>query len=548
MSDFASDPVSGDRVLDSLEQEIFRYTAQSITEELEINITRTAYSPLIHEAQDYAITLVSPDFKPYAQSEASIPIFFSDMGEPVRLAVQAIGDDLGPGDVFVINYDSGQHINNTTMAAPLYHGERITGYVAVRVHWADLGGLVPGGQVMTARNIFQEGTRYVGLRLMRRGKLQPEVVATIQANTYQKAVLTGDMMSQLAACVLGAKRWQERVVSRWSADEVQDIVKAQLAASAARARMAIAGLPDGTYEASHPWKFSHSGVDVDITLKLRLIVAGDEMTADLSGMPPQVELPINAGAAGGGMAAVRLAFRYLVGGDFLTDYGFFEPLKIILPEGTIVSAAREAAMGFWNATISLVIDLFLRAIGSKHPELVPASHFASVGGIMVYGHREDGTLWRTADGAVGGLGAEHDRPGYGPVKALYLGNMKSVPVEMIESRFPIRYHVHRLDREAGGGGLHRGGPGVERRFEVLSDAVIDAYPELSHPAPGLAGGEPGKLGEIRVRKPGSAEWELANKGSGADLDAVPAGTQVRQRSGGGGGWGTPRRASGTAAA
>ncbi|MGW3926246.1 hydantoinase B/oxoprolinase family protein, partial [Streptomyces sp. NPDC005093] len=401
--------------IDTLEREIFRYTAQSITEELEINITRTAYSPLIQEAQDYCVALITPDFRPYMQSEGSVPIFVSDMGEPVRAAVEIIGEsELSPGDVFVINFGTGQHINNTSLATPLFHGDRLTGYLAIRAHWADLGGLVPGGQAMTARTIFHEGTRYAGLRIMRRGRIVPEVLATIQLNTYQKETLTGDLMSQLGACVLGERRWQERVVSRWSADEVHDIVAAQMEASAARARKAIVELPDGEYAAEHSWRFAYGGTEVDLPLKLKLTVSGDRMTVDLSEMPPQVALPINAGAAGGGMAAVRLAFRYLVGGDYPTDAGFFEPIEFVIPEGTIVSATGDAAMSFWNATISLVVDLFIRAIGAQHPELVPASHFASVGGVLLYGYREDGTLWRHADGAAGGLGAEHDRDGYGP--------------------------------------------------------------------------------------------------------------------------------------
>ena len=93
--------------------------------ELEINITRTAYSPLIQEARDYCVALMTPDFRPYMHSEASIPIFATDMGEPVKDAVKAIGiDNLEAGDVFIYNYRTGQHLNNVTMATPLFHGEK----------------------------------------------------------------------------------------------------------------------------------------------------------------------------------------------------------------------------------------------------------------------------------------------------------------------------------------------------------------------------------------------------------------------------------------
>ncbi|MET4898522.1 hydantoinase B/oxoprolinase family protein [Sphingomonadaceae bacterium jetA1] len=529
---------------DPLEREIFRYTAASITEELEGNITRTAYSPLIQESQDYCVSLVSADYRPFMQSEASIPIFVSDMGEVVRDAVAVIGvDTLSPGDVFVTNYGSGQHLNNVVLGAPLFHGDRLTAYIAIRAHWADVGGLVPGGQTMAARSIFQEGTRYRGLRLMRAGEIVPEVLATLQANTYQREALTGDMMAQLGACVLGARRWTERVVARWSADETTALIAAQLAASEAFARRAIRDLPDGVYSDERRWQFDFGGVAVDMAFRLEIRIEGDRMICDLSGMPPQTTLPINCGAIGGAMAAVRLAFRYLIGGDAPTDGGFFAPLEVIVPPGTIVSAGEEAPMGFWNMTMPLLIDMFVAAIGNTHPERVPASHFGSIGGLMISGRRESGERWLMVEGLIGGLGAECDADGYGPVKCLMLGNMKGIPLEMAEARYPLRYRSISLDRESGGVGKYRGGPGAAKVIELLAPCSVDTYPEPAVPAKGLAGGGAGKLSSVRVRRPGSDEW-LPLAGSSAQIGPLPAGTLIRQISGGGGGWGRPDSDSG----
>ncbi|TPG32481.1 hydantoinase B/oxoprolinase family protein [Mycolicibacterium hodleri] len=527
------------RTVDPLESEIFRYTTQSITEELEINITRTAYSPLIREIQDYAVALVNTDFLPYTQSNASIPIFVTDMGEPVREAVSTIGiENLEPGDVFVINSGSGQHLNNTVLGTPLYHGEVITGYLAIRSHWADVGGLVPGGQAMGARSIFHEGTRYHGLRIMRRGEIVPEVLATIQVNTYQKEMLTGDMMAQLSACMLGARRWQERVVPRWDADAVKKVVDAQLAASTEYARRIISELPDGTATTTHEWQFTQGGVRADLKFSLTLTVEGDRMVVDMSGMPPQSELPLNAGAIGGGLAAAKLAFRYLVAGDVPTDAGFFAPLEIQLPAGTIVSATGDAPMAYWNTTLPLIIDMFLRAVGQLDPERVPAAHYGSVGGLMLYGPLPDGSWWRSTEAAPGGLGAESDADGYGPVKCLILGNTKNSPIEMIEARFPLRYHSMELRRDSGGAGRHRGGPGTSKVIEVLEDVWFDAYAEPSMGAPGLAGGKPGSIGSVHVKTPDSVDWAVP-EGSNTGVSSLKAGTLIRHVSGGGGGWGTP---------
>jgi N-methylhydantoinase B len=524
--------------IDVLEREIFRYTAESITQELEINITRTAYSPLIQEARDYCVALMTPDFRPYMHSEASIPIFATDMGEPVRDGVETIGvENLEAGDVFVYNYRTGQHLNNVTMATPLFHGDKLTGFLALRAHWADVGGLVPGGQSMSARSIFHEGVRYRGLRLMRAGKLEREVMATIQANTWQIEALTGDVMAQLGACVLGAQRWQERVVSRWNADEVQALATAHLAASEAYSRAAIKALPDGTYISRRDWVVPIEGNDVELNFELKIIVDGDRMVCDLTGMPPQSELPINGGTIGAAMAAIRLGYRYTVGGNAPVDAGFFAPLEFIIPEGTIVSATNESAMGMWNMAIGLMVDLFIMAIGDKVPELVPASHNGALTSLMLYGKNADGSLWRFGEAILGGCGAEKDADGDGPYQNLFIANMKALPVEMMEGRYPIRVHTLWLDRSAGGNGLHRGGPAAARTIELLDETSCTIYPQANSPAPGLMGGEPGKAGAGYIKLPNTTEWVIPD-----DHQTVPAGTLIRQVGSGGGGWGKPQNA------
>jgi N-methylhydantoinase B len=525
---------------DGLDLEIFRHLVTSITEEIEINITRTAYTFLIYECKDYAVGFLTNDFRLFAQSGGSIPVFVAGLGEPVMDAVQLIGEsDLEPGDVLVTNFSdiTGQHVNNVIVAAPLFDSDGVVGYLAVRSHWADLGGLVMGGQSYQSRSVFHEGTRYRGLRIMRRGRVAPEVLATFQANTWQPEMLTGDLMAQLAACTLVARRWEEQISRRWTPGQVRTLINAGLEASAAFARRAVAALPDGDYEAEKPWTFAESGVTVDLTSRIKITVAGERMVVDLSGLPAQTELPINSGAIGGGLSAIRVGFKHLISPDWPIDDGFFAPLEVLLPEGTVASARPNAPVAHWNSMMAVIIDLFLRAIGLSRPELVSASHNASQGGLILRGRRPDGTVWFHADGATGGLGADKDANGFGPVKNLMYGDFRSVPIELIEKRFPLVVHSFKLDRTSGGSGTHRGGPGTDRVTEVLTDVEYDAQPELTEPAQGLAGGGPGKLGGVTVLPAGGAEWEEPPRTHG--LKRLPAGSLVRHRSGGGGGWGAP---------
>jgi N-methylhydantoinase B len=185
------------------------------------------------------------------------------------------------------------------------------------------------------------------------------------------------------------------------------------------------------------------------------------------------------------------------------------------------------------------IELFLQSIGQQHPELVPASHFCSSGGVILRGRAEDGTPWWHGEAVTGGLGADIDSDGFGPVKSLIMGDFKGVPTELMEARHPLLVHVSRLDREAGGVGKHRGGPGTVRVIEVLTEVAYDALPEPTQPPPGLAGAAPGKRGRVTIRLPGDADWRDPPREN--DQKHLPAGSLIRHESGGGGGWGEPER-------
>ncbi len=522
---------------DALELEVFRYSVMSICEEIEINITRTAYSPIVYEAKDYSVGFWTSDFRMFARSAGSISLSLAGNGEAVRDAVGIIGEgELEPGDVLVTNFSdiTGQHINNVIVAAPIFDGEGIVAYLAIRMHWADVGGLNPGGQSFLSRSVLHEGTRYRGVRIMRAGRIVPELLATFQANSWQPVALTGDLMAQLAACRLVARRWEQRIMRRWGAAEVRALIEAGLAASAAHARAAVSALPDGDYVATKHWRYEEAGEALDLRLKMKIEIAGERILVDLSEMPPQVPLPINSGAA---LSAVRVAFKLVIGGDSPVDDGFFAPLEVDLPAGTIMSAGPNAPVCHWNQMMSHTIELFIQAIGQSHPELVPASHFCSTGGVLLWGRTAEGAPWWLGEAVTGGLGADKDGDGFGPVKALTLGDFKGVPIELIEARYPLHVHSYRLDRAAGGAGKHRGGPGTVRVIEVLDDVDYAAMPEPTQPPSGLAGGAPGKLGRVTIRLPGEAEWHDPPRERSEKR--LPAGSLICHQSGGGGGWGSP---------
>ncbi len=526
---------------DLLQIELFRHAVLSIADELEVNLTQTAYSLLIYEYKDYCIGFLDRNYRLIAQSKGSLPIFVADLGGPVQDAVEIIGrQNLAEGDVFLTNYAavSGQHLNNVVVACPIFDSTRaIAGYICVRAHWSDVGGIAPGSISWKARDVLQEGTQYRGLRVMSKGRPVPEILRTIEANTRQPKYVMGDLNAQLGACQLGLRRWADRVAIRWQAEEIVGLMTALQEESAARARSKIRSLlPAGIYEAD--CLLDDDGVQggEPIRLKVKLDVGDCSVQVDLTGMPDQSVAPMNAGEAAG-VSAVRVAFKALLDPDIPVNEGFFDPITCVFRPGTIVSASSDAPLGYWNSAVATIIDLIFLAVGKKCPDLVPAGHHATFGIFMFHGQRENGDWWMFLDTAHGGRGGHKGGKGFSPLKTLAHGDTKDIPIEVMESRFPLFCHGYRFLRGSGGKGRHSGGDGTERMLEVLSSGVLAEFSldRTVDPPWGLAGGSAGMPGDIEVRSPG-ADWESHKKAGGMTLTK---GTLIRIRSNGGGGWGSP---------
>jgi N-methylhydantoinase B len=527
--------------IDAVEAEIFRFATTSVVDEIELNLTRTAYSELIYEYKDYCVGIVTADFELLTQSSGSMPIFVGDLGPQVRDAVEAIGlSALEEGDVFLHNWSgiNGQHLNHVACVTPVFDEKIIVAYIVIRAHWADVGGSAPTSLSWTAKSIFEEGVQYRGLRVMRAGKLVPEVLATVQANTRSPAAITGDLMAQVAGCNLGRMRWAERITARWGREGLAELISFQRRESAALGRAAVERIPDGRYEAA--CRLDNAGVDgtEPVDLHVAVTVHGDAMQVDFSGMPPEVPTPINTGLYGGAVNIAKLAFKALCLPDRPTDDWMFEALEIVAPPGSIVNASAQAPKGFWVMVPPTAVDLILRAIGSVHPELVPAGHHGTVSGIFFTGNREKTKeFWLAIESYGGGFGASAAADGYGPLKSFIHGDNPGIPIELLEARFPLRIRSTRLRREAGGAGHHRGGAGLERIVEALEPMALQtAFDRTIDPPWGLAGGESGLPGEVHVLQPGSDTWIATSKVSRYPLER---GALVRIRTAGGGGWGPP---------
>ena len=372
--------------MDPITLEVIRHALVSITNQIDANIKRTAFSPYIYEYNDFAVGLADENGLLVAQCTGGMPPFVADsVGMAVRDGLQIYGRDrLHQGDVVLCNHAAvqGQHLNNTVMYTPVYVGpgrEDLVGFFAINVHWIDIGGSVP-----RSTDIFMEGLHLRSIKLWSKGEPIEEVYRIIECNSRLPQQLLGDVAAQLAGCLLG-RDLVAGLVARYGAATFRRAVAIILDQSEAAARAVICAMPDGVYE--HETFLDNDRVsDTPLPIRVKVVVEGDGLTIDYSGLAPQVKGPINSGWFGGGQTTARVAFKYILGAGEMANEGTFRPLKLVLPPGKILSADPTAPMGNYSTPFPTVIDAVIKALEKALPQRVPGGHFGTHSGEIGRAH------------------------------------------------------------------------------------------------------------------------------------------------------------------
>jgi N-methylhydantoinase B len=527
--------------IDPITLEVIRHGIISICDQIDANMTRTAFSPYIYEYKDYAVGFVGAEGELLAQSTGGMPVFVADsVGMAVRDGLEIYGrGNLHKGDVVVCNHAAvqGQHLNNTVMYTPVFagvKGDELIGFFSINCHWIDIGGSAIGSVSYSSTDIFMEGLQLRSIKLWSEGEPIEEVYRIIENNTRFPLELLGDIEAQLGGCLLG------RDLTQTMADKVGinvflgalDTILDQCEAST---RAKIRAITDGVYR--HEAFLDNDGVrDEKIPIKVKIIVAGDQMTIDYSEMSPQVRGCINSGYFGGGRTTARVAFKYLIATDEPANEGTFRPLKMVLPQGTLISAEPTAAMGLYSIPFPTVIDCIIKALEPALPERVTGAHFGTFSSLSFSGKRTDtGAVFKANDSGHGGWGACATHDGAGPFRTMAHGDTRLIPIELQESMYPYRVEEFCLRQDSGGPGKWRGGLGFDKQYVLLAPCELWAnFDRIGCPPWGVQGGKAAKSGQVLIFKNGKQEPELLYKTESCPLQA---GDRVRMSTGGGGGYG-----------
>jgi len=516
---------------DPIRLEIFKNLFHSVAEEMGAALRRSAFSPNIKERRDYSCAVFNAAGEVLAMGD-HMPVHLGSMPMSVAAAIEAIHFE--PGDIGLLNdpFAGGTHLPDLTMVMPVFlaRSRRPAFYVANRAHHADIGG-AQAGSMGLSREVFQEGLRIPPVKIFSRGRVVRDVMAVLLANVRTPTEREGDLTAQIAACRIGERRLAE-IVSKYGRREVAVYERHLLDYSARMMRAVLARIPDGTYRAED--FLDDDGItDSPIRIAVKIRIRGRRAEVDFTGSAPQCAGSINAVEAIT-WSAVFYVFRCLLDEQVPATSGLMRPIRVIAPLGTIVNARPPAAVAGGNVeTSQRIVDTLLRAMARAIPSRIPAASQGTMNNFTLGGiDPRTGQPFAYYETISGGMGA---RPGLDGISGIHthMTNSLNTPVEVLEHTYPLRVRCYALRRGSGGAGAARGGDGIVREMELLTEAQVGVLSDRRKTAPyGLAGGRPGAKGRTFLLV-GGGKRRLASK---CGLYA-PAGAVVRFETPGGGGWG-----------
>jgi 5-oxoprolinase (ATP-hydrolysing) len=502
--------------------EVFNNLFMSIAEQTGVVLQNTAYSVNIKERLDFSCAIFDPDGDLVANAP-HIPVHLGSMSESVKTVCEQRRGTIEPGDVFVLNtpYNGGTHLPDITVITPVFDdaGEHILFYVASRGHHAELGGITPGSVPPYSTHIDEEGVLIDNFQLVAGGHLREaeieELFTTAPYPTRNFRNNLADLKAQIAANEKGVQELR-KMVAHFGLDVVHAYMQHVQDNAEESVRRVLDVLKDGSFTCE-----MDSGARIAVAIKVDR--EAREAVIDFTGTSAQLKSNFNAPTAVC-MAAVLYVFRLMVDDDIPLNGGCLKPLKVIIPDGSMLSPKYPAAVVAGNVETSQAItDTLLGALGLMAASQGTMNNFT-------FGNDAEYQNYETI---CGGSGAG---PGYDGTSAVHthMTNTRATDPEILEWRYPVILESFSIRRGSGGGGRYRGGDGIIRRvrfLEPMTAAIVSGHRKV--PPYGMAGGEPGKAGRNYVERADGTVEELG----GTDMTEMNPGDVFVIETPGGGGYG-----------
>ena len=528
------------QTLDTVVLAVLRGRLEQIADEMDATLFRSAFNPIIAEAHDASHGLYDARTgDTLVQGKEGLPVFVGVMAFAVKYVIDKTAEaPPDEGDVYIFNdpYEGGTHLSDFKIVRPVFRNGKIFCWLASVGHWHDVGGNVPGNYNPVATESFAEGVHIPPVKLFCKGVLQGDIVDILRANSRLPLSVYGDLNAQISALELGEKRLFDLL------DEYgDDKVKAAFAELRARAHLQmeahIAALNDGVVSASDC--LDNDGIeDQSLAIAVAIRIEGKKMVLDFSRSAEAVAGPVNISRSTA-IAACYVALKHLFP-DVPANAGVLDPIDIVIPQGSLLSATSPRPVGGYTETILRIIDVIFSAIGKIAPERALGNAYGTINALSLAGHRDDGSRWVMFSFFGGGHG------GNGTGDGLSHGNapisMATIPpLEIFEAAYPIAFRKWALRKDSGGPGVFRGGLGATYQIEVLNENAMGFFfGERGRHAPkGVGAGKSGALNQFSWQTARGAEAQSAELTSKKVGIWLQKGGSVLLQTPGGGGFGDP---------
>lgn len=488
-------------------------------------LRRTAVSPNIRDRLDYSVAVLDPEGRLVAQAE-HIPVHLGALAYAGPRLVEALEEAAppAPGTYYLTNnpYLAGTHLNDVTVAAPVYAAGRLAAWVAVKAHIVDLGGSAPGG-VAGATSIEEEGVLLEPSAAARDGRLEKSVLDALASRSRSPAAARIDVYAELAAARHAAAQVAS-IAERYGAAALREAMEEAIAYAERYTAAALEEL--GGFQAAASDVLE--GASRDYEVKAVLHASNGRLHVRLEA-PPQPEEPLNA-TLPSTAAAVAYAARSILDPGIPVNHGFYQAVRLDAQPGSLVAAEPPAPVGAYTETVQRIVDAVYAALHHVAPGRVPAASCGTMSSVALGAEH-----WAFYETIACGQGAARGRHG-ASAHHTHMTNTLNTPIEVLEAAAPVRVLEYRVRRGSGGDGKWRGGDGVRRVYLLEADAELAvATNRARHPPWGLEGGCPAAPARVLVREPGRPPRRLPPLAH----VRLPKGSLVEVETPGGGGYGAP---------
>ena len=526
---------------DPITLELIKNALDALVDEMALTLVRTAYSSNLKNSMDLSAAVSNTQGELIAQG-LTLPLHLGSVPEFMRAVIAKFGGEMRDGDIYITNdpYEGGSHLPDMYLCKPIFIDDSApVAFVVCIAHHTDIGGKTPGGNGCDATELYQEGLCIPLLKLYDGGVANETIFDFIARNVRIPRQVLGDLRAELA-CLHVGEQGVHALFEKYGGQRLEAYFVELLNYAERTARAEITALPDGVYAFTD--YLDDDGVDPDpIPITVTVTVQGDGLTADFTGTSPQVKGGINCPLSFT-QSATYACVRCLMGPDVPNNGGYFRPIAVIAPEGTIVNPLPPAPVAARGLTGFRIANAVFGALAQVAPDHVPACEIGGDTGVSIGGYERVVRGGKTEmrgfvflEFLYGLWGGRPDKNGIDGVASAVV-NFANNPVEVLEAELPLRIEQYGYLPDTGGAGQHRGGLSLVRDFRLLAEeATLQIRADRTKYFPyGLQGGKAGAPSRNILNPDGEAH-ELPPK----PTLTIQRGDVFRHIAAGAGGWGNP---------